>query len=49
MKLFKTKVLSNTNGQGATVKGDNVDAVQDSVNYGEQTQFGATDTSSRAK
>ena len=35
---------SNTNGQGAAVVGDNVDAVQDSVNYGEQTQVGATDT-----
>ena len=27
-----------------TVIGENVDAVQDSVNYAEQTQLGATDT-----
>ena len=25
---------SNTNGQGASVIGENVDAIQDSVNYG---------------
>ena len=31
---------NHTNGQAASVNGDNVDATQDSVNYGQQTQLG---------
>ncbi len=44
MKLNKTKVLAIQTVKVPVVVGDNVDALQDSVNYGEQTQFGATDT-----
>ena len=44
MKLYKIKVLAIQMGKLQSVVGDNVDAVQDSVNYGEQSQVGATDT-----
>ena len=44
MKQYKIKDSSHTNGQAASVSGDNVDAIQDSVNYGQQTQVGVTDT-----
>ena len=44
MKLFKIKVQAIQMVKVQSVIGENVDAVQDSVNYGEQTQLGATDT-----
>ena len=44
MKLFKIKVLAIQMDKVHVYVGENVDAVQDSVNYGEQTQVGATDT-----
>ena len=44
MKQYKIKVLAIQMDKLQSVNGDNVDAIQDSVNYGQQTQVGFTDT-----